>query len=139
MDTDDLSYYKDYVQKHRIKNVTFEGKQNPLSYYQHASIFMMTSAFEGWPMTLMEAMQNGCVPIVFDSFKAVYDIVDSNKNGIIVSNNDVDTYVKELVRLMDDDNYRKQLAQNALADCKRFNKEHVVNQWIELFNSYKNH
>ena len=138
-DGDDLSYYKDYVQKHRIKNVTFEGKQNPLSYYQRASIFMMTSAFEGWPMTLMEAMQNGCVPIVFDSFKAVYDIVDSNKNGIIVSNNDVDTYVKELVRLMDDDNYRKQLAQNALADCKRFDKEHVVNQWIELFNSYKNH
>ena len=67
---------------------------------------MMTSAYEGWPMTLMEAMQNGCVPIVFDSFKAVYDIVDSDINGVIVSNGDMDTYHRELVRLMSDDNYR---------------------------------
>ena len=138
-DGDDLAYYKKYVEGHNIKNVLFVGKQNPLSYYQKASIFMMTSAYEGWPMTLMEAMQNGCVPIVFDSFKAVYDIVDSDINGVIVSNGDMDTYHRELVRLMSDDNYREHLAQNALMDCKRFDKEHVANQWIELFNSSKNH
>lgn len=135
-DGGDLPYYKQYVEKHNIKNVSFEGKQNPLPYYQRASIFMMTSSFEGWPMTLMEAMQNGCVPIVFDSFKAVYDIVESNKNGIIVANDDEDTYLKELERLMREDDYRKQLAKKALEDCKRFNKESVVNQWMALFRSY---
>lgn len=137
-DGDDLAYYKEYVKKHRIKNVSFEGKQNPLPYYQKASIFMMTSALEGWPMTLMEAMQNGCVPIAFDSFKAIYDIIDNNKNGVIVSNNDVVTYLKELDHLIREDDYRQRLADNAMRDCKRFDKEHIVNQWIELFNSYKN-
>lgn len=137
-DGEDLTYYQHYVEWKTIKGVSFEGRQNPLQYYQRASIFMMTSACEGWPMTLMEAMQNGCVPIVFDSFKAVYDIMDSHNNGIIVTNNDVDTYIKELEQLMIDDSYRNHLAQNALKDCKRFDKEPVVNQWIELFNSIMN-
>lgn len=134
-DGEDLTYYKEYVEKHNIKNVSFEGRQNPLPYYQRADIFMMTSALEGWPMTLMEAMQNGCVPIVFDSFKAVYDIVDGNR-GIIVPNNDVETYIRELERLMRDDDYRKRLAKNALKDCQRFSKDRIVGQWFELFNSY---
>lgn len=137
-DGDDLAFYKEFVVRHNIKNVSFDGAQNPLPYYRRASIFMMTSAFEGWPMTLMEAMQNECVPIVFDSFKAVYDIVDNKKNGVIVVNNDVDTYGRELERLMNDDNYRKRLAQNAIIDCQRFNKDRIVDQWIELFNSCKN-
>ena len=134
-DGEDLTYYKEYVEKHNMKNVSFEGRQNPLPYYQRADIFMMTSALEGWPMTLMEAMQNGCVPIVFDSFKAVYDIVDGN-SGIIVPNNDVETYIRELERLMRDDDYRKRLAKNALKDCQRFSKDRIVGQWFELFNSY---
>lgn len=134
---EDLSFYRNYVEKHRIKNVSFEGRQNPLTYYQRASIFIMTSAFEGWPMTLMEAMQNGCVPIVFDSFKAVYNIVENDHSGVVVSNNDTGAYCRELGRLMNDGNYRKKLAQNAVRDCQRFNKEHIVNQWMELFSSFK--
>lgn len=134
---EDFDYYKKYVEKQNIQNVQFEGQQNPLPYYQNASIFMMTSAYEGWPMTLMEAMQNGCVPIVFDSFKAIYDIVDNGKNGVIVHNNDIDTYQRELVRLMRDDSYLNSLAYNALKDCQRFRKDRIVGQWLELFNSCK--
>ena len=51
-------------------------------------------------MVLMEAMQMGVVPIAFNSFESVYDIIDDRLNGIIVENNDIDMYVKQLKWLM---------------------------------------
>jgi glycosyltransferase involved in cell wall biosynthesis len=46
----------------------------------------MTSAYEGWGLTLTEAQQMGVVPIAFDSFGAVYDIIENEYNGLIIPN-----------------------------------------------------
>jgi len=50
---------------------------------------MMTSRFEGWPMVLMEAMQMGVVPVVYNSFESLSDIVVDGENGYIIPNNDL--------------------------------------------------
>ena len=133
---EDLEYYKHFVESEKINNVSFEGRKDPTAYYQRASIFMMTSSYEGWPMTLMEAMQNGCVPIVFDSFKAVHEIIN-NTNGIVVPNNKKDIYVERLQLLMTDDNLRGQLAQQAFVTCRRFDEKTIIEHWLKLFESYK--
>lgn len=133
-DGEDLQYYKQYIRANDIKNVQFEGQQNPISYYQKASIFIMTSAFEGWPMTLMEALQNGCVPIAFDSFKAVYDIIDHNNSGIIIPDGDSKTFIDQLARLMKDDERREQMAYAGFVSCQKFSQEKITNLWEKLFN-----
>lgn len=132
-DGEDLAYYKKYVDSKHIRNIQFMGQQNPLQYYHRASVFMMTSAFEGWPMTLMEAMQNECVPIVFDSFKAVYDIIESGKDGVIVSEGEVDEYVAQLVRLMQENEMREKMAKQGLLSCQRFSQECITKKWLDLF------
>lgn len=134
-DGEDLTYYQDYVKSKGIKGVSFEGRQNPLPYYQDASVFMMTSSYEGWPMTLMEAMQNGCVPIVFDSFKAVYEIIMNEKNGVIIREGDIQAYESQLKKLMSDNKWRENLAAKALEDCKRYKAENVIQMWVDLFNN----
>lgn len=134
-DGEDLNYYKRYARMKNIKNVFFEGQREPISYYKRASIFMMTSAYEGWPMTIIEAMQHGCVPIAFDSFKAIYDIINYN-NGVIVSNNDVNMYISKLTKLMADDSMRLELSQNAYNGCQRFSQEKITKKWLNLFSSY---
>ena len=48
-----------------------KGQKNPEPYYNEASIFMMTSSFEGWGLTLTEAQQYGCVPLAFHSFASL--------------------------------------------------------------------
>ena len=60
----------------------------------------MTSGFEGWPMVLMEAMPMGVVPIAFNSFESLQDIISHKENGIIIPNNDMDKYVAGLKWLM---------------------------------------
>ena len=51
-----------------LKQVDFEGKQNPVPYYRQASVCMLTSAYEGFAMILTEAQQTGAVPHRFRHF-----------------------------------------------------------------------
>jgi len=132
---EDELYYKHLAKKHQIKAVNFEGKQNPIEYYRRASIFMMTSAHEGFPMTLLEAQQMGVVPIAFDSFGAVSDIIENEKNGLLVGKNNNNQYAKKLIWLMQNIEQRRKMAKFATDTCQIFTLENVIRQWVDLFNS----
>lgn len=129
---EDLEYYKQLVHRWGLQNVTFEGLQDPLPYYQRAPLFLMVSAFEGWGLTITEAQQCGCVPIAFDSYSAVHDIIQSGRNGYVVPNDDIDEYVRVLKELMNNDTLRAELAANAQEDVQRFSRENIAKQWKTL-------
>jgi len=132
---EDEAYHKSLVKKHNIKNVYFEGQQEPVEYYKRAAIYMMTSAYEGFGMVLTEAQQMGAVPIAFDSFAAVHDIIENDFNGIIVEKNNTDLYIKKLIFLMKNKEKRQEMAKNALESCNRFSRYEVLKQWNNLFES----
>ena len=115
-----------------ISNIEFKGYQDPREYYEKASIFCMTSIFEGFPMCLTEAMQFGCVPIAFDSFSAVYDIINPGETGELVKSFDKKEYVGKLIHLIDDETYRKKLSKNAFQYVKRYDIANILPKWIEL-------
>ena len=115
-----------------ISNIEFKGYQDPREYYEKASIFCMTSIFEGFPMCLTEAMQFGCVPIAFDSFSAVYDIIKPGETGELVKSFDKIEYVGKLIHLIDDETYRKKLSKNAFQYVKRYDIANILPKWIEL-------
>ncbi len=93
---------------------------------------MMTSSFEGWPLTLIEAQQCGCVPLAFNSFASLKDIITSKNNGFIIPNNDIPMYIKQIKRLMTDDQLRKSMANNAIESSKRFTINTIIKEWIKL-------
>ena len=130
---EDLNYYKRLARKWNLRNIFFEGRQDPLSYYKSSAIFLMTSAFEGWGLTLTEAQQCGCVPIVFNTYASLSDIVEHNRNGLIIAEGDVKQYVASLKNLMHDDSLRQKLAQNATDDCLRYTPQKVAAKWDALF------
>lgn len=119
----------------RIKNVYFEGRQDPIEYYSKASILCLTSIFEGFPMVLTEAMQYSCVPIAFGSFPAVYEIIHSGSTGEIIKPFDKNEYQKKLNKLMNDEAYLKKLSYNAYESVKRYDKNIIVNHWLDTINS----
>lgn len=127
-----LAYYKAQAEALELKNITFEGLQDPQPYYRKAQIFLMTSAFEGFPMTLAEAQQHGCVPVAYSSFAALGDVLTHEQNGCIVENENEEAYIAQVKRLMSDEAYRNQLAEGALRDCQRFTIEHVGQQWEQI-------
>ncbi|MCD8299298.1 MAG: glycosyltransferase [Opitutae bacterium] len=118
-----------------LKRVFFEGFQKPQEYYRRASIFCMTSAYEGFPNVLVEAANYGCVPVAFDSFAAVHDIIEDGENGLIVPAFDFDKYTEKLARLMSDSDLRGRLARNALKINEKFSPKEIGDKWMSLLSS----
>lgn len=126
-----LPMYKQMAQDLQLKQVSFEGRQNPIPYYKNASIFLMTSAFEGFPMTLIEAQQFGTVPVVFNSFETLSDVVCHERNGLIVPDGNLEMFTQQLLRLIGNQEMREEMAKNAAHDCQRFSQESICQNWKE--------
>lgn len=127
------SLYGQMIKELGLTGVSLEGYQNPLPYYKKASLFVMTSAYEGFPMTLVESQQNGVVPIVMDSYTSLHDIIINGENGIIVPNGNVEAFYMAISSLMTDENKRQQMAKTGLKSCKQYHVSHIVDKWEEIF------
>ena len=132
-DGTDLKNEVRYAQETGCEDVTFTGFQNPAEFYAKSPIFAMTSASEGFGMVLVEAQMNGCVPVAFDSFESLHDIITSGENGIIVSDNDLDEFASQLHNLMTDEQLRQSMADKAVESCRKFSVENIVDRWEQLF------
>lgn len=126
-------YLKDFVRKRHIKNVFFEGYRDPDRYYQKAKIFVMASLYEGWPMTLVESMQYGTVPVAYQSFASITDIVEHEKNGFLIPVKCPELFRKKLEELFLDAKQLEFISQNAKESIKKFGTETIIKDWLNLF------
>lgn len=129
--------FEKMVSDREIPNVRFEGFKEPEEYMSQAAILCMTSSTEGFGMVLVEAQQHGCVPIAYDSFGSVRDIIEDGKNGVLVKPFSPKEYVAKLRQLMDDEQLRQQMASNGVESVKRFDSQKIARQWIELFENIR--
>lgn len=125
---------ENYSARLGLENIVFYGYSDPKPFYKRASIICMTSDFEGFPMVLTEAMQFGCVPIAYNSFEAIEDVIIDEITGILVQPFNEFRYVEDLRKVMSDDSYRHKLAQSAFEYVKRFNVKNIVRMWTNLIN-----
>lgn len=119
-------------EKYQLKRVSFEGRCDPKPYYERASIMISTSAYEGWPMVLMEALPMGCCCFAFDSYDAVHDIIKNGDNGRIIHDGDIKAYYRALTELMLNDEKRITMSKSAIESSKRFSMEIVGEKWRRL-------
>lgn len=112
-----------------LRRVAFAGRQDPLPYYRSAAIFLMTSRIEGWGLTLTEAMQTGSVPVAFNAYASLSDIVDDDVTGIVVRNGDIVALADETLKLMQDQDLRARLATRAIESTQRYRLDRVLDQW----------
>lgn len=119
-----------------LKRVRLTGHQMAIPCIDRAGILCLTSVIEGLPTVFTEAMNLGVVPVGFDSFRAIYDMIDNGKNGIIIRNNDYKAYAQALIRLATDDAYRHQLAAAAKEQKGKYDIEQIGPLWVEAFRKH---
>ena len=126
---------KKIVAKNNIEHVIFVGKQDPKPFYDEASIFMFTSgSAEGWGMVIVEAQSRGCVPIAFDSYSSISDIIEDGESGYIVPAYDEEMYVYRMKKLMSDLAKLRKMAEMSIIKAQQFSINNIGKQWICLFN-----
>lgn len=108
-------------------------------YYNEASIYLMTSVFEGFGLVIAEAMSYGVIPFAFNSFESLYDIVEDEKDGYIINAFDTNEFVNSVenfINLPEDD--KTTMRNNAVIKSKKFSFEAIVIEWNNLFNKILN-
>lgn len=131
-DGPELPALKAESESRRLQRIHFHGRQVPDSYYKRAPIFFMTSAFEGFPNTLIEAQSFGSIPVVFDSYPVARWIVEDGRSGYLVPPFQVEAMAERIVLLAGDPS-RSQLAEQALESARRFHIDRVGQMWQALF------
>lgn len=109
------------VNDHLENNILMLGfVDNPLPYLKNSKLLVMTSRFEGTPMVALEAMTLG-IPIVSTSTDGMIDLVENGKTGFL--HDSVDLFVENIVRILDDDEFRNELSNATKNKLRELNDE----------------
>lgn len=100
-------------------------------YYDQASLYVMTSRHECFPMTLLEAQASGLPCISFDCDTGPRHIITPD-TGVLVEKENPQALAAELLQLITDEERRKKMGENAIAAMQRFSPETIYQYWKEL-------
>ena len=108
---------------------------NPVPLYQQASIFVLSSRYEGFGMVLIEAMSQGCAPIACDYKGRQREIITTDEEGVICPVDDAETLAKAIDKMISDDEYRHRVQANAIERSKYYSLENIKDRWERIFQS----
>jgi GalNAc-alpha-(1->4)-GalNAc-alpha-(1->3)-diNAcBac-PP-undecaprenol alpha-1,4-N-acetyl-D-galactosaminyltransferase len=100
-----------------------------------ADMFVMPSRYEGFPNTLLEAMQMGRACVSFDCPSGPSMIIDHEQSGLLIPGQDVEEMAGALRRLAFDQAIRHRLGKEASKVNQRFSPKVVYGKWIELIDA----
>jgi glycosyltransferase involved in cell wall biosynthesis len=108
------------------------------SLYLDASVYALSSRFEGLPLVLIEAMAMGLPVVSFDCETGPREIVVPDKTGILVAPENTEAFAKELDALMKAPSKRQFFSQGAIEESKKFELPAIIDKWIALFTYINN-
>ena len=121
-----------YIDDNRIDNVTLFGQQsNPYSFMKHADLYVCSSRYEGYNLTVAEALICGC-PVLSTECTGPTEILDNGKFGMIVENSEEGLY-NGMKAFFDNPSLLDEYRQKARERIDFFNEERILNQIESLF------
>ena len=112
----------------------FLGMQKDVApVYGACDVIALTSANEGTPVSLIEALASGTA-VVSTDVGGVRDVVQDGETGLLVPAADIEGIAVALQRLAEDKELRQRLASHASADVReRYSVERLVGDMDDLY------
>lgn len=112
-----------------------EPVSNIMEEYLESSLYIMSSRYEGFGMVLIEAMACGVPCVSFDCPFGPSDIISNGEDGYIVEYLNSQALADGICKLIEDEELRKEMGRKGRTNVLRFSREHVMQQWVDLFDS----
>lgn len=96
-----------------------------------ASIFVLSSDYEGLSNALLEAMVMG-LPVISTNCAGADELITDGVNGVIIPVKDEEKLAEELRILLSKPDYRKALGENARFMSKCLRKDIVLKKWHDV-------
>ena len=97
-----------------------------------ASIYALSSRFEGFPLVLVEAMSKGMACVAFDCPTGPADIIDDHRNGLLVPAKDVEGLSAALMEMIEDEELRRRCGDAALETARDYTMAAIGPKWDEM-------
>lgn len=108
---------------------------NVRPYYLNSSISVSTSAYEGFPLTMLETITAGLPLVTYACPCGPRDLIQDGSNGFLVEMGDKTTFEARLRTLMNDTELRKRMGRNARESAESYTHDRVMQKWDVLFKS----
>ena len=128
-DGDEKEKLKNLIREKSLNNVRLCGVTNQVKkVLDNSGIFVMTSDFEGYPISSIEAMRRGLPIILRNTFDSAKDIV--KENGILLERewNEVE-FIKAIKKIYDNYEY---YSENSKKLGRRYDSQKIKQEWIKL-------
>jgi len=113
-----------------------EPTRQIVDYFLGASIYVMSSIYEGFPMVLLEAKSYGLPIVSFDCPNGPREMIVDQKDGYLVDMHNHADFRKSLERLIGDTALRAQYGMDGSKDVNlRYAKKEVIVEWKKLLDS----
>ncbi len=115
--------------------IIFLPHQIPFHIIANAQFVTLTSRFEGFPMVLVESLSLGVPVVSLDIVSGPSEIIEHEKNGLLIAKRDVSLFAEAMQRMNKDDILRQQCKENAKASVIQFSTEEIAQQWKKLLHN----
>lgn len=124
-----------------LSNFTFKvpkTSEEVIAVLKEMDIYILPSSHDGLPVSLLESMSVGCVPIVYNFSEGIKKVITSDI-GYVVAIDDVDSVVDEISKLNEDRSLLFKLANNSIQKIKKeFNIQTQARMYFDLYKNFGN-
>lgn len=129
---------KDYILS-KIKELQLQDfvqilpfQKNITLYIQYAKCSILTSRFEGFPMSIVESLAAGTPVISVDCETGPREIIQNNYNGLLVENHNLNALANAIVTMISDEDLHKTCKNNAQKSVEHLSLTNIAQQWKQL-------
>lgn len=114
--------------------IMFTGSvSDVIPYYDDSILFVLTSLYEGNPISILEAMSRG-LPIVASAVGGIPDVILDGVNGFLFEVNNENAFIEDVLKLLNDKDLRIKISNNNIEKAKTFAMDICSKHYLELFN-----
>ncbi len=117
--------------QHRVKLIGYQNDLEPI--FQQAEIFLAPSRWEGFGLSVVEAMNAG-IPVAASRVPGLEEILSANSPcGLFVQHDEIESISSAVKRLLQDRNLRHKLSRDGFHRSLNFSLEKMAHNYVNCY------